>query len=139
MLAVLAERRVAIETDADVVAARHEGRVLAASLGFSRTDLTLLATAISEVARNIIEHAGRGEITVRVVHDRAGRRDGVEVVAEDAGPGIAEPALALRDGWSTGGGLGLGLPGCRRLMCDFDLDSAVGRGTVVTMRKWCEA
>lgn len=136
MLAVLAERRIVIAGDADVVAARHEGRVLAASLGFPRTELTLLATAISEVARNIIEHAGAGEITVRLVTD--GDRDGVEVVALDAGPGIADPELALRDGWSTGGGLGLGLPGCRRLMSDFELDSEVGRGTLVTMRMWSE-
>jgi serine/threonine-protein kinase RsbT len=135
--AVLAERRVPISSDADVVAARHEGRVLAGRLPFSRTDLTLVTTAISEVARNIIEHAGSGEIAVRVVQD--GERTGVEVVAEDHGPGIPDPALALRDGWSSGGGLGLGLPGCRRLMAEFHLDTEVGRGTLVTMRKWCEA
>lgn len=136
MRAVLAERRVPISGDADVVTARREGRVLAAQLSFSRTDLTLLATAISEVARNIIEHAGEGEIAVRLVRD--GERDGVEVVAEDCGPGIADPALALRDGWSSGDGMGLGLPGCRRLMSEFALDTEVGRGTLVTMRKWCD-
>ena len=137
MRAVLAERRVPITGDADVVTARHEGRVLAGQLSFSRTDLTLLATAISEVARNIIEHAGgRGEIAVRVVHDDG--RDGIEVVAEDAGPGIADVSLALRDGWSSGGGLGLGLPGCRRLMSEFAVETEVGRGTLVTMRKWCD-
>ena len=136
MRAVLAERRVPIAGDADVIAARHEGRVLAAQLAFSRTDLTLVATAISEVARNIIEHAGCGEIAVRLVQD--GDRNGIEVVACDKGPGIADPALALRDGWSTGDGLGLGLPGCRRLMAEFSLDSEVGRGTRVTMRKWSD-
>ena len=136
MRTVLAERRVKVSNDADVVCARHEGRVLAARLPFSRTDVTLVATAISEVARNIIEHAGAGEITVRLLDDAG--RTGIEVVAEDDGPGIADPTLALRDGWSTGGGLGLGLPGCRRLMAEFDLETEVGRGTVVTMRSWCD-
>jgi serine/threonine-protein kinase RsbT len=126
--------RVAIESDADVVTARQEARSMGAALGFSSTDLTLLATAISEVARNITTYAGRGEVTLRVVHDRD--REGIEVGASDAGPGIADLERALQDGYTTGNGLGLGLPGARRLVDDFHVDSAPGEGTRVRMVKW---
>ena len=128
------ERRITIRSDDDVVAARREARELAASLGFEPTDLTLLATAISEVARNITAYAGEGEIVVSVRN--SGGRLGVRVVARDAGPGIDDVDLALRDGYSTGEGLGLGLPGARRLVDEFAIDTAPGRGTVVTMVKW---
>ncbi|MFL5836473.1 MAG: anti-sigma regulatory factor [Solirubrobacteraceae bacterium] len=128
------ERRITIRSDDDVVAARREARELAASLGFEPTDLTLLATAISEVARNITAYAGEGEIVVSV--QNSGGRLGVRVVARDAGPGIDDVDLALRDGYSTGDGLGLGLPGARRLVDEFAIDTAPGRGTVVTMVKW---
>jgi serine/threonine-protein kinase RsbT len=128
------ERRITIRSDDDVVAARSEARELAASLGFEPTDLTLLATAISEVARNITAYAGEGEIVVSV--QNSGGRLGVRVVARDAGPGIDDVDLALRDGYSTGDGLGLGLPGARRLVDEFAIDTAPGRGTVVTMVKW---
>ena len=120
------ERRITIRSDDDVVAARREARELAASLGFEPTDLTLLATAISEVARNITAYAGEGEIVVSVRN--SGERLGIRVVARDTGPGI--------DGYSTGEGLGLGLPGARRLVDEFAIDTAAGRGTVVTMVKW---
>jgi serine/threonine-protein kinase RsbT len=128
------ERRITIRSDDDVVAARREARELAASLGFEPTDLTLLATAISEVARNITAYAGEGEIVVSVRN--SGGRLGIRVVARDAGPGIDDVDLALRDGYSTGDGLGLGLPGARRLVDEFAIDTAPGRGTVVTMVKW---
>jgi serine/threonine-protein kinase RsbT len=128
------ERRITIRSDDDVVAARREARELAASLGFEPTDLTLLATAISEVARNITAYAGEGEIVVSVRNN--GGRLGIRVVARDAGPGIDDVELALRDGYSTGDGLGLGLPGARRLVDEFAIDTAPGRGTVVTMVKW---
>ena len=128
------ERRITIRSDDDVVAARSEARELAASLGFEPTDLTLLATAISEVARNITAYAGEGEIVVSVRN--SGERLGIRVVARDTGPGIDDVDLALRDGYSTGDGLGLGLPGARRLVDEFDIDTEPGRGTVVTMVKW---
>jgi serine/threonine-protein kinase RsbT len=126
--------RIAIESDADVVTARQRARELAADLELSTTDQTLLATAISEVARNITHYAKRGELLVSVV-DEDGRR-GIRVVARDEGPGIADLERALQDGYTTGGGLGLGLPGARRLVDDFSIDSAPGRGTTVTLVKW---
>ena len=129
-----AELRIPIETDQDIVTARQEGRALAAQLSFSTSDLTVLAAAISELARNIVEYAKRGEVRVSLT-ERNGRR-GVVVVARDDGPGIPDVTLALQDGYSTSGSLGLGLPGARRLMDEFEIQSAPGRGTTVTMRKW---
>jgi serine/threonine-protein kinase RsbT len=128
------EIRVPIEKDDDVVVARSKARELAAGLGFTSTDLTLLATAISEIARNITAYAKRGEVCIVAV--RRGDRSGVKVVARDAGPGIPDLSLALRDGYTSGTGLGLGLPGARRLMDEFDVQTEVGRGTTVTMLKW---
>jgi serine/threonine-protein kinase RsbT len=131
------EIRVAIRTDADVVTARQEARTLGASLGFSSTDLTLLATAISEIARNITTYAGEGEVALRIVS--AGGRHGVEVVASDDGPGIADVELAMQDGYTTGNGLGLGLPGTRRLVDDFELRTQPGTGTTIRLVKWTRA
>jgi serine/threonine-protein kinase RsbT len=131
------EIRVVIRTDADVVTARQEARTLGASLGFSSTDLTLLATAISEVARNITTYAGEGELRLRVL-DEDGRH-GIEVLASDEGPGIADVELAMQDGYTTGNGLGLGLPGTRRLVDDFDLQTTPGAGTTVRLVKWIRA
>jgi serine/threonine-protein kinase RsbT len=128
------ETHVAIEREGDIVTARQKGRELAAARGLSLTEQTLVATAISEVARNIVVYAGRGEVVLAPV-EKDGRR-GVMVVARDEGPGIANPELAMRDGYSTGQSLGMGLPGARRLMDEFQLQSGVGRGTVVTMKKW---
>lgn len=130
-----AEARVAIRSDADVVTARQEARTMGTELGLSSTDLTLLATAISEIARNITTYAGEGEVVVRIIRDRAGR-EGVEVVASDSGPGIADVERAMQDGYTTGSGLGLGLPGARRLMDEFQLDTEPGRGTTVRLVKW---
>lgn len=128
------ERCIKIASDVDIVAARQSGRELAALLSFSSSDLTVIASAISEVARNIYAYAGSGEIQVSI-EERAGRR-GIRIVARDDGPGVADVALALEDGYSTSGSLGLGLPGVRRLMDEFEIQSEPGKGTVVTLWKW---
>jgi serine/threonine-protein kinase RsbT len=128
------EVHIEVECDADIVPARAGGRALARELGFSRTDATLIATAISEVARNIVVHAGRGEIVVR--REDGADCYGVVVIARDSGPGIPNVEAAMEEGYATKGGFGLGLPGTRRIMDDFDIESAAGRGTTVTMRKW---
>jgi len=132
---VEAETRIAIESDADVVTARQRARELAGELELSSTDQTLLATAISEVARNITHYATRGEVLLRVVRDGDGRA-GIQVVASDDGPGIADIERALQDGYTTGGGLGLGLPGARRLVDDFHIQSTPSEGTTVTLVMW---
>ena len=129
------EDRIAIESDADVVAARQRARELAGELELSSTDQTLLATAISEVARNITAYATRGEVTLRIVRDGNGR-SGIEVIAADNGPGIEDIERALQDGYTTGGGLGLGLPGARRLVDEFEIESAPRLGTKVRLVKW---
>ena len=126
---------VAIAADQDIVAARQKGRALATELGFSPSDSTLIATAISELARNIVSYARRGEIVLKTTSNSGGRH-GVVVVARDQGPGIPNIDQALRDGYSSSGSLGLGLPGVRRLMDEFEITSEVGRGTTVTVRKW---
>ncbi len=124
----------AITSDQDIVAARQSGRALAAELGFSATDSTLIATAISELARNIVSYARKGEITVKTIHGPS--RQGILVIASDDGPGIPDVLQAMRDGFSTSGSLGLGLPGVRRLMDEFQIASQPGRGTIVTVKKW---
>ncbi len=107
---------------------------MAAKLGFLSGDLALIATAISELARNIVQYAGTGEITVRLTEDHI--KQGVVIVARDKGPGISDIKKALQDGYSTSGSLGLGLPGVRRLMDEFEIISEVGHGTTVTTIKW---
>jgi serine/threonine-protein kinase RsbT len=128
------ELRVPIVTEVDVVEARRSGRALAAELGFGLSDQALIATAISELARNILQYAKRGELVIGVAHNGVGK--GISVVAVDQGPGIPDPARAMQDGFSTGSGLGLGLPGTRRIMDDFELDTEIGRGTRVAVKKW---
>ena len=130
------EVRVPVTSDSDVVVARQTGRRLAAEAGFAGTELALIATAISEVARNIVKFAKRGEVVIAVVAEDD--RTGLTVVARDAGPGIADVRRAVEDGYSTYGGLGLGLPGARRLMDEFEIVSELGKGTTVTMTKWRE-
>jgi RNA polymerase sigma factor (sigma-70 family) len=132
--AVTGEVRIPVRTDADVVTARKQGRELAARAGFSGTELTIIATAISEIARNIVMFADRGEITVSLVGENS--REGVTVVARDSGPGISDLDRALQDGYSGYGGMGLGLPGSRRLMDEFEISTEVDKGTTVTMTKW---
>jgi RNA polymerase sigma factor (sigma-70 family) len=131
---VAGEVRIPIQSDADVVTARKQGRELAAQAGFSGTELTIIATAISEIARNIVMFAERGEVVVSLVGENS--RQGVSVVARDSGPGIPDLERALQDGYSGYGGMGLGLPGSRRLMDEFEITSEVDKGTTVTMTKW---
>ncbi len=128
------ETRLRIGSEHDILTARRQGRELAAKGGFAGSDLTVVATAISEVARNIVEYAGQGEIVLSLL--RNADRQGILVVASDRGPGIADVTLAMQDGYSTGTSLGLGLPGARRLMDEFEIVSEVRKGTTVTMRKW---
>ena len=128
------ETRVAISSAADIVTARREGRTLATALGFNGSDLTLIATSISEVARNIVDHAKRGEIILAPVHQ--GNKLGITIIARDEGPGIPDVSLAMQYGYSSRKGLGVGLPGAKWLMDDFDIDSKVGKGTTVIMKKW---
>ena len=125
---------VAISSDQDIVAARQRGRALAEELGFSAVDSTFIAAAISELARNIVSYAGKGEITLKTIQNST--RDGILIVAADEGPGIHDIRQALRDGFSTSGSLGLGLPGVRRLMDEFEITSQPGKGTMVAVKKW---
>ena len=128
------ELRVAINSDQDIVLARQKGRAMAMELGFSSGDATLVAAAISELARNIISYAGEGEIELNPL--RGSNRTGIRIIARDEGPGIRDISQALRDGFSTSGSLGIGLPGVKRLMDEFAIDSLPGRGTIVTVKKW---
>jgi len=128
------EVSVRISSDFDLVRAREQGRVLAGELGFTQSDLTLVATAISELARNIVRYARRGEIVLRQAED--GGVPGIVIIARDEGPGIPDVNRAMEPGYSTAGGLGLGLPGVRRIMDKFEIVSEVGHGTVVTVTKW---
>lgn len=134
MIASADELVVPIRADVDILLARQKARALATPLRFSSSELTLIATAISEVARNIVSYAGAGEVVLRVVQQ--GARRGLSVVARDQGPGIADIDRAMQDGFSTSRSLGLGLPGSRRLMDEFRIASQVGKGTVITMVKW---
>lgn len=126
--------RVAIREEVDVAVARLRARELATREGFSAGRAGAVATAVSEVARNIVDHAGAGEILIAVIEER-GRR-GLRVVARDEAQGIPDVEVAMRDGHSTARGLGLGLAGAKRLMDEFSVVSAVGEGTAITMKKW---
>jgi serine/threonine-protein kinase RsbT len=130
----LIETRVGIEADTHVAAARQKGRVMATLMGFSSAEATIVATAISELARNILMYARRGEIILTPVVD--GNRPGLVITARDEGQGIGDVRRALEDGFSTSGRLGVGLPGVKRLMDEFDIASTPGRGTMVTVKKW---
>ncbi len=125
---------VTIKSDIDAVVARQEGRKMATEIGLNSGEATLVATAISEVARNIVSYAGRGEIVLRVVEKDS--QKGILVIARDRGPGIPNISLAMQDGYSTSRGLGLGLPGAKRIMDDFAIESEVAKGTIVRMTKW---
>jgi len=133
---VLEETCIPIQSDGDIVGARQNGRGLAAQLGFSPSELTLIATAISELARNILLYAKRGEIILKLVEQ--GETRGIIVTAHDKGPGIPDISRALEAGFSTSRSLGLGLPGVRRLMDEFEIVSDVGLGTTVTVKKWAK-
>ena len=128
------EIRIPIKRDADIVLACQKGRTLAVQLEFSGNDQVIIVIAISEVARNIFQYAGHGEIVLSSVQQDG--RPGMQVVARDKGPGIANIERVLQDGYSTGGGLGLGLSGAKRMMDEFDIVSKVGQGTTIKMKKW---
>lgn len=131
---VVQEVRVSVDSDLDIITARKMGRALAAQGGFSSTEMTLIATAISELSRNIVMYAGRGEVVLRLVHQGDSR--GMVVIARDDGPGIVDVRQALLNGFTTSKSLGLGLPGVRRLVDEFAIESELGKGTTVTAKTW---
>ena len=128
------ETMIRVKSDADIVAARSRGRSLAQKLGFTGTDLVLIATTLSELARNLIEHAGEGVIVLGEA--RNSERQAIVIVARDEGPGIPNLELAMQDGYSTKRSLGLGLPGVKRMMDEFEISSTVGQGTTIVAKKW---
>ena len=130
------ETHVPIRSDLDILTARQRGRAMAAELGFSSSSLTLIATAISELARNILLYAGRGEIVLSRLQENG--RPGIAVKAQDDGPGIPDVNLAMQSGYSTSRSLGLGLPGVRRLMDEFVIVSEPRTGTIVTAKIWIQ-
>lgn len=134
MLPPVSPTTVQIEDDEDIVAARQRGRQMAQSLGFGLVDQSRIATAISELARNIVRYARRGSLTLRPL--ARGQQTGLEMIFVDEGPGIADIVAAQREGFTTGGGLGIGLSGTRRLMDEMEIASEIGRGTRVVIRKW---
>ncbi|MGE0058355.1 MAG: anti-sigma regulatory factor [Dehalococcoidia bacterium] len=123
-----------VQAERDIVTARSTARQVAVSLGFGAIDQSRIATAVSELTRNIVRYAtdGRGQVTVRGTQDRLG----IEVIVSDEGPGIADLDLVMQDGYTSGGGMGLGLPGTKRLMDEMQIESQPGRGTTITIRKW---
>ncbi|MEI7644319.1 MAG: anti-sigma regulatory factor [Chloroflexales bacterium] len=123
-----------IRSDLDIVIARTMARDVAKSLGFGAIDQARIATAVSELARNIFLYAGTGNVTVREIDKNA--RKGIEIVCEDQGPGIANIDLVMQDGYSTSRGMGMGLPGAKRLMDEFSIRSTENVGTTITCRKW---
>lgn len=123
-----------VMSEADIVIARVKARAVAEAMGFNYMDQTRIATAVSELARNAFQFAGKGKVTITPV-DIQGRR-GIQIVIEDHGPGIKDLESAMKGGHSTGGGLGMGLSGSKKLMNEFDIKTKVGEGTIVTIRKW---
>jgi serine/threonine-protein kinase RsbT len=134
---MLHSTRILIIEEVDIAEARRAALLMATDLGLKRTAAYYVATAVSELASNMLHHAGGGEIRLSVILHQG--RTGIEVIAQDGGPGIADMKLALCDGFSTSGGLGCGLPGARRLMDELEIDSEVGRGTRIVARKWAVA
>ncbi|MBA2503753.1 MAG: anti-sigma regulatory factor [Pyrinomonadaceae bacterium] len=128
-------RSIRLESERDIAVARNEVRNIAARLGFLLLDQTRLTTVASELARNVVKYAGRGRLITQMASGATGRR-GLRLIFEDEGPGIADVDLAMRDGYSTGGGLGKGLPGSKRLVDEFKIESATGRGTRITVVRW---
>ena len=128
-------RSIALESEHDIAVARGEARAFAAALGFRVIDQTRLATVTSELARNVVKYAGRGRMIAQPTADARGRA-GLRLIFEDSGPGIPDIAAAMRDGFSTGRGLGKGLPGSKRLVDEFEIESEVGRGTRITVVRW---
>jgi serine/threonine-protein kinase RsbT len=133
-MAILRSETVPIQSSADVVAVRQAVRTAATELGFSLVDQTKIVTAASELARNTLDYGGGGSLLLQTLND--GIRKGLKLLFEDHGPGIPDVQMALKDGFTTGGGLGLGLGGARRLVNDFDIQSKFGEGTRVTITRW---
>jgi serine/threonine-protein kinase RsbT len=131
----LGSRSIALESEHDIIVARSEVRLLAAAIGFRMIDQTRLATVTSELARNVIKYAGRGRLIAQPTEISDGR-SGLRLIFEDKGPGIKDIADAMRDGFTTGRGLGKGLPGSRRLVDEFRIESEPGHGTRVTVVRW---
>jgi len=131
----LESKAIPLESEHDVVVARGEVRQMAAALGFRLLDQTRLATVASELARNVVKYAKRGRLIAQPTQNAHGRK-GLRLIFEDSGPGIPDIEAAMRDGFSTGGGLGKGLPGSKRLVDEFQIESAPGRGTCVTIARW---
>lgn len=123
-----------IKSDVDIVSARQRARDLAKAYAYSSSELAGIATAISELARNIVSYAQVGKITIKMIEEKG--RNGIMVIAEDNGPGIQDVKLAMCDGYSTSNSLGLGLPGVKRLMDDFEIESELGKGTRIIIKKW---
>lgn len=133
-LAVEPRGELPLRTEADIVAGRQAVRQLVVALKFSLVDQTKMITAASELSRNTLVHGGGGRMRWELLQD--GLRNGLRLWFEDQGPGIADLKLALTDGWTSGGGMGLGLPGSKRLVHDFELASTPGQGTCVTITRW---
>jgi len=133
-MTVLRNEALPIQSSEDIVLVRQKVRAWAVEAGFSLVDQTKIITAASELARNALQYGKGGEARLEALND--GARRGLRLTFEDQGPGIADVQLALRDGYTTGGGLGLGLSGAKRLSNEFELDSEPGRGTRVTITRW---
>lgn len=133
-MSVAKSQRWPLASERDVVEVRRNVREWAAELGFSLVELTKIVTAASELARNTIVHGGGGEVQLERLTE--GPRNGLRVIFEDKGPGIVDIGLAMKDGYTTGGGLGLGLGGAKRLVNEFDIDSTPGKGTRVAITRW---
>ena len=127
---------VTISSEVDIVEARQIGREISRQLGFGLTDQARITTGISELARNILVYAGSGRVNIQIIE--ANGRQGIEILAEDKGPGIANLDQALTDGFSSARGLGMGLPGTKRLMDEFYIETNLGMGTQVVARKWLD-
>jgi len=127
-------KKVSIDSSEGVILARQIARNMARELGFGLADQTRITTAVSELGRNIYLYAGTGSLTIRTVSGSSAK--GLEIIAEDQGPGIADIEMAMQDGYSTGNGLGRGLPGTKRLMDEFEIKSEVGKGTFVNVKRW---
>ncbi|MBU8908761.1 anti-sigma regulatory factor [Desertibacillus haloalkaliphilus] len=129
---------VEVNSEWGIVAARQEGRSLAKDIGFGNVDQARITTAISELARNIYLYANQGKVCMEVVElfDKHKLKRGIKVVAADQGPGITDVRQVMEDGFTTSGGLGAGLPGVKRLMDEFSIDSKENEGTTITVVKW---
>lgn len=130
----ITEIAIPIRSDSDVLKARHYGKELSSPLRFSNSERAMIAIVIAEIARNTLLYAKHGSMSMKVLQE--GQKRGLLIVAQDDGPGIPDLALAMQDGYTTSQGLGIGLPGARRLMDEFEIASEVGKGTTITMKKW---